>query len=93
MLKINAKNTNKERTIPNTIMSYQVIHKRPDCIGCGACASLCPEYWHMDADGKSKLKNAIKQKNGIETAEFKEGLKCNQKAANACPVQIISIKE
>lgn len=73
-------------------MSYTVTQRRPECIGCGACASVCPEYWHMDSDGKSRLKGATAQKNGNETAKFDKGLTCNEKAANACPVQIISIK-
>jgi len=46
----------------------------------------------MDSDGKSRLKGAVAQKNGNETAKFDKGLTCNEKAVNVCPVQIISIK-
>lgn len=28
------------------------------CIGCGACATLCPEVFEMAEDGKSHVKNA-----------------------------------
>ena len=47
------------------------------CIGCGACASTCPEVFEMDTDGKAKVKA---QKN----------LPCVKEAMNNCPVQAIS---
>jgi ferredoxin len=39
---------------------YKIIHNREKCIGCGACAALCSDYWEMDDDGKSLLKGAKK---------------------------------
>ena len=47
------------------------------CIGCGACASICPEVFEMDKDGKSKVKA---QKN----------LPCVKEAIDNCPAQAIS---
>jgi len=35
----------------------KIIQKHDECIGCGACAAICPEHWEMSDDGKSKLKN------------------------------------
>lgn len=47
------------------------------CIGCGVCASLCPENFQIDNDGKSKV---ISQKNQ----------KCAKQAAQNCPGQAIT---
>jgi ferredoxin len=51
------------------------------CIGCGACASICPDNWEMKG-AKSKPKKT----------ELND-LGCNQEAADACPVQCITIKK
>ncbi len=48
------------------------------CIGCGACAALCPDVFEMGNDGKSHVKNA------------KACAKCDCKAAaDGCPVGAI----
>ena len=49
------------------------------CIGCGACASTCPEVFEMGEDGKSHVKKGSK---GDE--------KCVQEAIDDCPVDAIS---
>ena len=46
------------------------------CIGCGACASICPGGFEMGSDGKSHVKNAKAQ--------------CIGDAVSACPVDAIS---
>jgi len=51
------------------------------CIGCGACAAICPDNWKMGADGKAAP---------IKTDLADVG--CNQQAADACPVQCIKVK-
>lgn len=45
------------------------------CIGCGACAAVCPEGFEM-VKGKSQVKNAK--------------AKCIDDAIDACPVSAIS---
>ena len=45
------------------------------CIGCGACAAICPEGFGL-VDGKAKLKD--------------KNAKCIAEAINGCPVQAIS---
>lgn len=52
------------------------------CIGCGSCASVCPKYWKVSEDGKAEYLG----KEGEEVG-------CNQEAADACPVQCISIEK
>ncbi len=46
------------------------------CIGCGACVSLCPDVFELK-DGKSHVKG--------------EG-GCAKEAADACPVNAISVE-
>ena len=55
-------------------------HERDKCIGCGACASVCPANWEMADDGKSKCKNKNPKTAG-----------CNKEAENVCPVHCIHI--
>lgn len=35
---------------------FRIVHERDRCIGCGACASACPDNWKMEDDGKSSPK-------------------------------------
>ena len=51
------------------------------CIGCGACASICPNVFEMK-DGKSIVK------------KFKaEDAFCAKEAKSSCPVDAISVIE
>jgi len=71
----------------------KIIHEREKCIGCGSCAAVCPKYWEMVKDGKSKLKNSkINSRNANYELEVKE-TDCNQEAVDTCPVQCIIIKK
>ena len=51
------------------------------CIGCGACASLCPKTFRLGSNGKS------------EAFGSGDGEECVQRAIDACPVQAISWKK
>jgi ferredoxin len=60
---------------------YTIKLDRENCIGCGSCATLCPDNWEINADdGKSDFKDA----------ELDE-LGCNMEAAEACPANVIHI--
>ena len=67
----------------------KVIHERENCIGCGACVSICSKYWKMGEDGKSNLSNAVDNKGKYELEI--ESIGCNQEAADSCPVHCIAI--
>lgn len=68
----------------------KIIHEREKCIGCGSCAALCPAFWEMSEDGKSKLIGAEKNTEGNYELETNE-VGCNQEAADTCPAQCIRI--
>jgi ferredoxin len=60
---------------------YKILHNVDECIGCGACAAVCPANWVMK-EGKSKpLKLEL------------DDISCNKEAADGCPVQCIKIQE
>lgn len=61
---------------------FKIIHERDLCIGCGACANICPVNWFMDKDGKSRPKKILLDEVG-----------CNQDAADGCPVQCIHVEK
>ncbi len=71
----------------------KIILEREKCIGCGACAAVCEKYFKTAEDGKANLKNSKKnQKNNNFELEIKK-VECAKEAAEACPVQIIRIKD
>lgn len=49
------------------------------CIGCGVCASLCPDVFEIDEEGKATVR---------EGADC-ESAGCCQDAADSCPVGAI----
>ncbi|BDD08668.1 hypothetical protein FUAX_11000 [Fulvitalea axinellae] len=71
-----------------------IIHQRDKCIGCNYCVELAQERWRMSKkDGKSVLLGA-KDKRGFWSVKVGEDeLEENQRAAEACPVNIIQIRE
>ncbi len=72
---------------------YKVIHFKEDCISCGACAAICPDFWEMDEDGIAQLRDSIKSGDHWERIITSEDAKAlNQEAADACPVQIIKVE-
>lgn len=69
----------------------KIILEREKCIGCGSCAALCPKYWEMAEDGKTRLSGSKKTGEAVYELEV-EKQECNQEAADTCPVQCIIIK-
>lgn len=64
---------------------YKITQDQSECIGCGACAGVCPENWKMvEVNGEQKsapIKTEV------------EDIGCNQEAADSCPVECIKIKK
>jgi len=68
----------------------KIIQKNSECIGCGVCVAVCPEFWEMQDDAKAKPKLGKKNTNGDFEFEVDE-VGCNKDAAESCPVQVISL--
>ncbi len=69
----------------------KIIQNKKDCIGCGACASICPEHWKMEDDGKASLIGGEKSEEKYEKEV--EEIGCNKEAKESCPVHVIEIIE
>ncbi|MFH1229529.1 MAG: ferredoxin [Candidatus Aenigmatarchaeota archaeon] len=68
----------------------KIIHEVEKCIGCGACAAVCPNFFEMGDDGKSHLKGG-KEVKDKEELTIKE-VDCAKDAENTCPVQCIHVQ-
>jgi ferredoxin len=63
---------------------FNIIYKKDVCIGCGACASTCPDNWEMEEGDDVKAR--------VKSAEIEE-LGCNKEAEEVCPVDAIKVEE
>lgn len=69
----------------------KIIHQRKKCLGCGACAAICPKFFEIDEkDGLATLKNSKKVGKVFELKIDEVG--CIKDAAEMCPVKIIKIE-
>ncbi|MBI2141197.1 ferredoxin [Candidatus Woesearchaeota archaeon] len=74
---------------------YLLEHDRPNCIGCAACAAVSPKRWEMNEDGKSDIRSGKQREDGWQELEIDEDDKDfeeDQTAAEACPVNVIHLK-
>ena len=70
---------------------FKIEHNRPECIGCGACAAVSPDFWEMADDGKSSIKGGKKFGDKEEKGISEKDLATNKEAAESCPVDVITI--
>ena len=68
--------------------------QREKCIGCNYCVELAYERWRMSKkDGKTNLIGSTNRK-GFYTVKVGDAeLVENVRAADACPVKIIKVKQ
>jgi ferredoxin len=71
----------------------KIVHYKNDCISCGACAAINPEFWEMDPEGLAELKGSKDVKNHKELVIEEKDRESNQEAADVCPVNIIHVKD
>jgi len=82
----------KTRTNQQDDKKYILQHDRPNCIGCAACEAVAPDFWEMNGDGKSDIKNGKNKENGWQELDFEEkNFSENKDAADSCPVNVIHI--
>lgn len=82
--------TVKEASQPK---KYKILHDRPGCIGCSACAAVAPDHWEMNDDGLSDIKGGKNREDSWQEKEIsEEEFKENMEAAESCPVNVIHLK-
>ena len=72
---------------------YKIEHDRENCIACGACVAITPEFWVISKDdGKADIINSIKTEDGYEHLDIEDkDFNANKDAADICPVNVIHI--
>ena len=70
---------------------FKIENNRPECIGCGACAAVSPDFWEMMDDGKSSIKGGEKVGEKEEKEIEEKDLATNKEAAESCPVDVITL--
>ena len=76
------------------MVKLKILFYKEECISCGTCAAICPEFWEMDEEGMAHLKESRKAENHWERIiETEDARSRNQEAADACPVQIIKLEQ
>ena len=75
-------------------MKHKILHYKDQCISCGACAAISPNFWYMDDEGLAELKGSQKVGDHFEREiDTEEARAENQEAADVCPVNIIHVKK
>ena len=74
--------------------TFKLLHDRENCIGCGACAVIAPDFWEMNDDSKSDIiggkdRDDKWQEKKITDKDFE----INLEAAESCPVEVIHLKD
>ncbi|HEY76161.1 MAG TPA: ferredoxin [Thermoflexia bacterium] len=71
------------------------IKERDECIGCGACWGICPEFFEENLeDGLSQILAAYRFEGDIAEGRAPETLEeCVREAEEMCPVGIIHVEE
>lgn len=71
-----------------------VVHRRNKCIGCNYCVDIAPDFWRMSRkDGKAVLLGA-EDKRGNWVLKIPDAdVEINKRAADACPVKVIDVRE
>jgi len=74
---------------------YRVTIDRDQCIADMACVALCPQVFEMsEEDGKSQIVEQYRVEGKLGEGVVPEELfECVKTAADACPIQIISVEE
>lgn len=73
---------------------HKIILNKKDCISCGACAAICPEFFGMDEEGMADLKEGESKSDVFERIiETEEDRARVQEAVDACPVEVIKLEK
>ena len=73
-------------------MAFKIIQDHDACIGCGACAAICPTEWKFEGDKAILIGGKKEGANNIFSKTIKDA-GCNKDAENACPVRCIKVEQ
>ena len=75
------------------MQKVKIFHKRQECIGCGLCAEVAPNYWYMNEDdGLASLHTRLGKDGPYHKGEgWREDKQILEEASKGCPVQIIKV--
>ena len=71
----------------------KVVQEHENCIGCGSCVAVCPQFWEITDDGKAAPRKGVKLGEIFEFDVDATKGSCNKEAAEICPVQCIKVKK
>jgi len=75
-------------------MKKKVTHFKKDCISCGACEAISPEFWKLEESGIAQLVGATEVGDHWELIIDQESsVEINKDAADVCPVNIIHVED
>ena len=87
------KQEGKEEKPEKKEKTHKIEHDKPNCIGCGACVAVAPDFWIMNDDGKADIIKGKILESGWQEKEIEEkNFKVNEEAAQACPVNVIHLR-
>lgn len=64
----------------------KVIVNKEACIGCGACAAICPDVFDLDDDGLSEVKEKQEHPKEDQEEDVRD-------AADSCPTGAIELED
>lgn len=64
----------------------KVIVNKEACIGCGACAAICPDVFDLDDDGLSEVKENKEHPKEEQADDVRD-------AADSCPTGAIELED
>ena len=74
--------------------TFRILHDKPNCIGCGACAVIAPKFWEMNDDGKADVIGGKNLPNGQQEGRIEQkDFEINLEAAESCPVEVIHLTD
>ena len=70
----------------------KIILNQKKCLGCGACAIVCPKLFSMDKNNKAYLisNRPGNPKTGLQEIKTAQSA-CAQEAADGCPTRAITV--
>jgi ferredoxin len=75
------------------ILMTKVLIERDECISCGTCQDICPEFFELSpSDNLSTVTPPYRVNDKIDEGDAPlEMRECVDDAAEACPVQVIHV--